>query len=146
VSRAAAREILRVLKPGGRVLVRTAFLQPLHEAPWHFFNCTRHGLEAWFEDFEAEALRVSDNFHPGHSLCWIASECEAALRSRMSDAAADAFLAAPAGRLVRLWRAPEAARGEGDPVWADLAVLPQDTQEAIAAGFEFVGRRPLEAP
>ena len=141
--RSAAREILRVLKPGGRVLIHTAFLQPLHEAPWHFFNCTRHGLEAWFEGFEAEALRVSDNFHPGHSLCWIASECEAALRRRMSDAAADAFLAAPAGRLVELWRAPGADRGGGgDSLWADLASLPQEDQETIAAGFEFVGRRP----
>ncbi|GAA0569534.1 hypothetical protein GCM10009416_04960 [Craurococcus roseus] len=141
--RRAALEILRVLKPGGRVLVRTAFLQPLHEAPWHFFNCTRHGLEAWFEGFEAEALRVSDNFHPGHSLCWIASECEAALRGRVSDAAADAFLATTAARLVGLWRAPEAGRGAGDPVWSGLASLPQDAQEAIAAGFEFVGRRPV---
>lgn len=140
--RRAAREILRVLKPGGRVLIRTAFLQPLHEEPWHFFNCTRHGLETWFEGFETEALRVSDNFHPGHSLCWIASECEAALRGRMSDSAADAFLAIPAGRLVQLWRAPEAERGGADPVWGDLAALPQDAQEAIAAGFEFVGRRP----
>lgn len=141
--RSAAREILRVLKPGGRVLIRTAFLQPQHEAPWHFFNCTRHGLEAWFEGFETEALRVSDNFHPGYSLSWIASECEAALRARMSDSAADAFLSVPASRLVQFWRSPEAVRGEGDPVWADLASLPQEAQEVTAAGFEYVGRRPV---
>ena len=83
--RQAAREILRVLKPGGRVLIRTAFLQPQHEAPWHFYNCTRHGLEAWFEAFETQTLWVSENFSPGYSISWLASECEAALAVRTSN-------------------------------------------------------------
>jgi glycosyltransferase involved in cell wall biosynthesis/SAM-dependent methyltransferase len=139
--RAAAREILRVLRPGGRVLIRTAFLQPLHEAPWHFYNCTRYGLEAWFEAFETEKLHVSENFHPGHSLAWLASECESALRTRLSAADADAFLAAPMDRLVSLWRMPEGARGE-EPLWNSFAALPQDAQEVTAAGFEYIGRRP----
>lgn len=139
--RAAAREILRVLRPGGRVLIRTAFLQPLHEAPWHFYNCTRYGLEAWFDAFETEKLHVSENFHPGHSLAWLASECETALRARLSAADADAFLAAPMDRLVSLWRMPEGARGE-EPLWNRFAALPQDAQEVTAAGFEYLGRRP----
>jgi glycosyltransferase involved in cell wall biosynthesis/SAM-dependent methyltransferase len=137
-----AAELRRVLRPGGRLLVRTAFLQPLHEAPWHFYNCTRYGLENWFADFETERLDVSDNFSPGHSVAWIASACEAALREA-DPAAADAFMAAPLGRFVSLWRGPEALR-PADPSWAALARLPQAAQEAIAAGFEYVGRRPEE--
>src|SRR4051812_13131673 len=31
-------EIHRVLIPGGTVFIHTAFLQPLHEAPAHFYN------------------------------------------------------------------------------------------------------------
>ena len=52
--RHVANEILRILQPGGRVLIHTAFLQPLHERPWHYYNCTRYGLEAWFEGFDCE--------------------------------------------------------------------------------------------
>jgi SAM-dependent methyltransferase/uncharacterized protein YbaR (Trm112 family) len=137
----AAHEILRVLRPGGRVLIRTAFLQPLHEAPWHFYNCTRYGLERWFDGFEIEKLDVSDNFHPGHSLAWLASDCEAALRGRLSPQTADSFLEIPIGQFVALWRAPEESRA--GKAWNDLATLPQDAQEALAAGFELVARKSI---
>jgi glycosyltransferase involved in cell wall biosynthesis/SAM-dependent methyltransferase len=140
--RVAAGEIWRVLRPGGRVLIHTAFLQPLHEAPWHFYNCTRYGLEAWFEDFETEKLHVSPNFHPGYSLSWLASECELALRLHVSDSDADIFLDAPLHRLISLWRTPESSR-PGEPIWNSLAALPQHIQEGLAAGFEWIGRKPV---
>src|SRR5579884_447154 len=140
--RAAAREIRRVLRPGGRVLIRTAFMQPLHEAPWHFYNCTRYGLEAWLEGFDTEKLHVSPNFHPGYSLSWLVSELDAALRKHASPAEADAFLGMPVGRTLSLWREPNGA-GETEPLWSSLAALPQEVQETTAAGFEFLGRKPL---
>ena len=134
-----AAEILRVLKPGGRVLVQTAFLQPLHEAPWHFYNTTRHGLERWFEDFETEDLRVSENFNPLNALSWITAEAETLLRDQVSPAAADRFTAVTARELVALWRDPNRAESE---LARSFMQAPNGALERIAAGFEFLGRKP----
>ena len=136
-------ELHRVLKPGGRILVHTAFMQPLHERPWHFFNCTRYGLAEWFRNFETDRLYVSDNFCPSHSIAWLASESEAALRSDVSAELADAFAAAPIRALVDMWRDPSKRTS---PLWTDFHKLTQTTQEITAAGFEFVGPQAIEAP
>jgi SAM-dependent methyltransferase len=138
-----AAELRRVLKPDGRLLIHTAFMQPLHERPWHFFNCTRHGLEQWFRDFDVEVLHVSPNFCPNHTLAWLASEAEAALRAEVSTQASDAFSRATLGELVDIWRDPSK---RDVPLWNDFTKLSQPTQEIMAAGFEFVGRKPLDLP
>jgi ubiquinone/menaquinone biosynthesis C-methylase UbiE len=49
---AAVQEIWRVLKPGGVVYCESAFMQPLHAVPYHFFNTTVWGIERLFKDFE----------------------------------------------------------------------------------------------
>jgi SAM-dependent methyltransferase len=52
-----ARELLRVVKPGGRIMAIVPFLQAEHGYPSHYFNCTRFGLQRLFS-----AARVVDHF------------------------------------------------------------------------------------
>ncbi len=47
---ACAKEIVRVLKPGGKLYCVVPFLQPLHGYPHHYFNMTHEGLRSLFED------------------------------------------------------------------------------------------------
>ena len=42
---AVLREIKRILKPGGRLLLSVPLNAPLHGEPWHFFHFTHHGIE-----------------------------------------------------------------------------------------------------
>lgn len=138
--RRAALEILRVLRPGGWLVMRTAFLQPEHEAPWHFYNCTREGLLRWFEGFEATEVTVPGSSGPEYALAWLAAEAEAALRRDVSPEAAEAFAAAPMGRLAACWRDPAM---RSDPVWRSFGGLGPESRQAIAAGFELRAVKPL---
>jgi SAM-dependent methyltransferase len=47
----AAAELHRVLKPGGQIHIDTAFMQPYHSDPFHFFNMTLPGIREIFRPF-----------------------------------------------------------------------------------------------
>lgn len=134
-----ASELMRVLKPGGWLVVQTAFLQPEHEYPWHFYNSTSEGIKRWFKLFQLDELRVSENFNPLFSLSWLASECEQALHSEVSAKAALKLRATPFKTLVDSWRSGTLTNTD---LWEDFRGLPQRSQRPIAAGFELIATKP----
>jgi glycosyltransferase involved in cell wall biosynthesis/SAM-dependent methyltransferase len=137
---AVVARLRRMLKPGGLVFLHTAFLQPVHEAPHHYYNTTRFGLERWFADFETLDLTVSDNFSPTFTLSWLASEAEAILAEDVSAGAAHEFRATPMGRFSDYWRDP--TQRTADDGWDVFAKVTPASRERMAAGFEYLGRRP----
>jgi SAM-dependent methyltransferase/glycosyltransferase involved in cell wall biosynthesis len=134
----AAQEIWRVLKPGGRLLLRTAFLQPIHEEPFHFFNCTRYGLEQWLANFEIDDIRVSENFNPIHALSWLASDLDSGF-AELSPEQSRAFQRVRVEELVEFWREEDARNG---PLPEMFEALPDDTQQRTAAGWQASARKP----
>ncbi|MGD0051569.1 MAG: class I SAM-dependent methyltransferase [Vulcanimicrobiaceae bacterium] len=68
---AAAREIERILRPGGRVFAAVPFLQPYHAYPDHYYNMTAAGLRNLFLGCDVERLDVPDSGHPAFVLSWI---------------------------------------------------------------------------
>ncbi|MGE5778710.1 MAG: glycosyltransferase [Hyphomicrobiales bacterium] len=132
-------EIKRILRPGGSLFLHTAFLQPLHEAPHHYFNCTKYGLAEWLRDFNVVKIGVSDNLNPAFAFSWLASDLEQALAKHVSPAAAAAFVKAPVKEFVTLWR-DEARRHV--PLWRAFFDLPPAVQEQFSAGWEAVACKP----
>lgn len=68
---AAAKEMERVLKPGGRVYVAVPFLQPFHGYPNHYYNMTSNGLRNLFDGIVDARITVPAAGLPIWALSWI---------------------------------------------------------------------------
>ncbi|MBU6525870.1 class I SAM-dependent methyltransferase [Methylocystis sp. MJC1] len=129
-----AREIARVLKPGGWLKCCVPFLQPLHGFPHHYFNMTHEGLRTLFEPYlTIERQEVNPATHPVWAIAWqLRSWAEGLppkarksfLRQRVSD-----LIAFPGPMLEQAW----------------AKELPVEKQFELAAATILLARKP-QAP
>jgi SAM-dependent methyltransferase len=129
-----AREIARVLKPGGWLKCCVPFLQPLHGYPHHYFNMTHEGLRTLFEPYLAiERQEVNSATHPVWAIAWQLrswadglppASKKAFLKLRVSD-----LVAFPGPMLEQPW-----ARD-----------LPIEKQFELAAATILFARKPFDA-
>jgi SAM-dependent methyltransferase len=66
-----AAEMQRVTKPGGEIIVDSAFLQPIHGYPNHYFNMTDVALRDLFARTEVLSLVTAPYQTPWFALRWI---------------------------------------------------------------------------
>lgn len=67
-----AREITRVMKPGGKLICCVPFLQPLHGYPHHYYNMSHQGLRALFSPYlRIDRQDVLASTLPIWSLSWM---------------------------------------------------------------------------
>jgi SAM-dependent methyltransferase len=126
-----AAEIVRVLKPGGRLLCCVPFLQPEHGYPHHYYNMTRHGLRALFEDsLEIEDHRVVSSTLPIWSLTWFIQSWAQGLpehaRADFLKLRLDDLMTHPATLLDRPW----------------VNLLPVEKQFELASATMLFARKP----
>lgn len=76
----AVDEMRRVLKPGGALYVEVAFMQPVHQAPHHYFNVTPHGLAYLLRDWDVEWQGTVGT--PDEVLDWLEKAYGASRRAR----------------------------------------------------------------
>jgi SAM-dependent methyltransferase len=137
----AAAEIYRVLKPGGKLILHTAFLQPVHEAPYHFYNTTEYGLRRWFDSFTITKLEVSENFNPAYVVAWVVSEILQAVEATQGAEAARQLGATPLSFWHSAW-IDRTSRKPQHPLWKMIGRLPQEIQKRISAGFHLEAVKP----
>jgi len=81
-----AREISRVLKPGGSLMCCVPFLQPYHGYPHHYYNMTSQGLANLFVDYLAiDNVSVYDSVLPIWSLTWILRSWASGLQGKTRE-------------------------------------------------------------
>lgn len=68
---ACAREMVRVLKPGGELFCSAPFLQPYHGFPHHYYNMTHTGLANLFPGMDIIKLEVPSYLHPMAAVTWM---------------------------------------------------------------------------
>jgi SAM-dependent methyltransferase len=79
-----AKEMIRVLKPGGDMYCVYPLIAPVHGYPNHYFNATPHGLSLLFsEGIEINELSVIPSTHPLWALQWILSIWKYGLPERL---------------------------------------------------------------
>ncbi len=85
----AAREIMRVMKPGAELMAVAPFMQPLHGYPHHYYNMTSRGLENLFEPLHDRRIEVYGAMRPIWALNWFlqsyAAGLDASLRQRFEE-------------------------------------------------------------
>jgi SAM-dependent methyltransferase len=122
----AAREILRILKPGGTLYIDTAFMQPLHADPSHYFNMTLSGIRKVMAGFEE--VRTGVAFYQNPSFGW-AMQLDSVLPIMAPGFWKD--------YLVDLRKLLDSRRNEFDDA------LGERGREILAAGYFYQGRKPL---
>lgn len=79
----AAKEMARVLKPGGKLIASAAFLQPMHGYPHHYFNMTKNGMLVLFEEeIDVQEQFITSGTGPINALTWFLQSWADALPKR----------------------------------------------------------------
>ncbi|MGE3174849.1 MAG: methyltransferase domain-containing protein [Planctomycetota bacterium] len=129
------KELVRVLKPGGRARVDVAFLQPFHAYPDHYYNMTRSGMRVTMERAGLEVLRISVG---DHQEPWVALAMMLAafVHGTPDPEKKKSILGTRIGEALARFE-------KGDST--GFRDLPQDQIDRLAAGFSALCEKPRRA-
>jgi len=135
--------IKRVLKAGGEIYVETAFLQPVHSFPDHFFNMTENGLKYLCADFEKIESGVHPHQAPAYALSWILKSWA----SKQPDETRNAFLETTVGQIIEefddnITDYRDYKKNRFSNRWMES--FSEDDMAELACGVYYHGRKPLE--
>ena len=128
------QEVYRIVEPDGDVYIETAFLQPVHAFPSHYFNMTRMGVDHLCRHFTRIASGVQRHQYPSFALGWFLS----VMARKLPYMARQEFMRARVKDIVEEY--------ESDPYsnrWMEH--LNEGDIEELACGVYFYGRKTSDA-
>lgn len=128
-----AAELQRVLKPGGLLVVDSAFLQPLHGYPSHYYNMTHLALKDLFREMKQVSLEPAAYQHPWFSLSWILERLASGLPEKQRELIDNWSLGQLRQELQAFCQGRSSRLAE--------VRLPQQRIEELAAGFTLIARK-----
>ena len=151
-------EIHRILKSDGEVLLDTAFMQPFHAYPHHYFNTTSSAVRMLFEKFNIETLHVGPHQHPWLTLQWLLNSFWSGIQD---DSNREEFRNMTIGQAIDLLNGLQEMRAkikQSDDPWqvADhlkqfnidnkdslkcFINLTKQCEEELAAGFQVIAKK-----
>lgn len=88
-------ELVRTLRPGGLLWIEAAFMQPIHQQPYHFFNITPFGLQHLCRNLEIVDTALLGTY--AEVVTWIATEAGVPAPARIPTPAADRYFNVASG-------------------------------------------------
>jgi len=127
------KEVHRIIEPGGDVYIETAFLQPVHAFPSHYFNMTRSGADHLCRCFKKISSGVQRHQYPSFALVWFLS----VMARKLPLLARHDFMRARVKDIIEEF--------ESDP-YSDrwMKHLDERDVEQLACGVYFYGRKTNE--
>jgi SAM-dependent methyltransferase len=88
-------EIVRTLRPGGLLWIEAAFMQPIHQQPWHFFNITPFGLQHLCRSLEVLDTALLGTY--ADVVRWMAAEAGVKAPSKIPTPSPDRYFNVASG-------------------------------------------------
>lgn len=63
--------VYNVLKPGGRLILTTPFILPLHDRPYDYFRFTKYGLQYLLEKFSEVKVKERNSYFETIDVLWV---------------------------------------------------------------------------
>lgn len=126
-----ARELVRLVKPGGLVYIDVPFLQGFHADPHDYRRWTLPGLRLFCERLGLEEVASGVPSGPGSAVSWVVSEY---VRIALGGGAVARALTLAARLLLR------------PLLWMDRWMVRKPQAHRLASGVFVIGRKPGAAP